>query len=227
MSIDLNDVNAPVSDQTWAAFVRAHEAHLDALEALSNDPEAQTSLFAPAPGDLEPEGGASAPKIHADLEHLLHKLETAAPLTPAQAKVIATEGKQLHDAVHQVDTDLHAAVSSLKGKSQPPGDAEWDKFCDDKCAATLKKVNEPIIAAFNKMKKLGHDHPAARGLLMTIMSGLQAFVDTIVNFLNRVLDWVKNALATIWHAIKTAAEWVWDKIQRAGNAIKSFFAHLF
>jgi hypothetical protein len=227
MSTDLENVNAPVSDETWNAFVRAHEAHIDALEALNNDPEAQASLFAPIPGDLEPEGDASAPKKHADLEHLLHKLETTAPLTPAQAEVIATEGKQLHDAVHQVDTDLHGAVSSLKGKSQPPGDAEWDKYCDDQCAATIKKVTEPIKAAFSKMKKLGHDHPATRGALMTIMSALRTFAETIVNFLNRVLDWVKNALETIWHAIKSAAEWAWDKVKRAGNAIKSFFAHLF
>lgn len=225
MSTDLEEVNAPISDETWHAFVRAHDAHLDARELLNDDREAQASLFASMPGELGPEGGASAPR--ADLEQLLHKLETTAPLTPDQAKVLAPQGKQLHEAMTQVSKDMHGVVSSLKGKSQPPNNAEWHKYCDEQCDIMCKKVTDPIKAGWQQVKQLGDEYPKARGVLTSIMSVFQAFADTIVQFVTAVINWVKNALATIWHAITSAAEWAWDKIKRAGNVIKSFFAHLF
>lgn len=225
MATELENLNAPISDETWAAFVRAHDAHIDALDVLSEDPDSHASLFVSFTD--EPTGGVGIPKSPAEMDALLRKLETTAPLTPDKAAVIAAEGKQLHDTVHQTNTELHNVVNSLKDKKTKPADAEWNKWCDDHCAAMIKKVTEPIKAGWAKVKRLGRDHPAARGILQTIMHGFEAFVDSVLGFLNRALAWVKHTLETIWHAVAAAADWVWDKVKRAANAVKSFFAHLF
>lgn len=229
LDIDLNSLDAPISEATWQAFVDAHKAHLVALEMLSDDPESQGALlysiehFVPV-GDAS---GASSPAKKDDIESILREVEKSTPLGIRQAHIVADEGRGLYRAVQGLKSKLTETISSLKSRTPLPSDDEWHRECQRNCKEMCDKVIAPIKAAYASLEQLGKHNPGARGFLKGIMVAFGRFADTVLNFLYSVVEWVKKSVLAVRHAIANAVDWVADKVSRAANAVRTFFRHLF
>jgi hypothetical protein len=220
--------NPFISDAAWESFWKAQRADVDAYFALARDPHSYDIV--------ESFGDDKSPLLElynlksGDGEPSLDDLEKLPPLNPKNVgtKDIQPNGKAIKESTEKCNASLTSDVNYLKdlvdkGKEKPTS-TEWSKKMDELKKETLDKVDKNITEAFDKLKKMGDDHPEERPILEKVGKSFKTFCVTLSDFIKKVSDWIFKILDTIWDALKKVGRWASDKIPKAVQiAIKFFF----
>jgi hypothetical protein len=193
---------ADTDDDHWNYYIKAMRLH------------AKNQVFLLGRDDLiKPISRAPYPELPILKAYALAPPAPDPEVDAAIERITKETGEDQARATGEMQETLEKAASAAQDRESSggkPNDEAWREQLRKTREEAKKRSDKIIDDAFDKLERIGEQHPESQGLIAqatefitnSIMTVIDAVVNWIMNMAQAISDWFKNAVQNVIHFVK-------------------------